>query len=601
MTPRPSPPCAGTGAPSPYRSRSWHGGFFHRRPGPPEVVIAACLSALVLAVVPGRTHVSAGSSAVPSAAPAARVAQGTAETCSPAWLRSGSPVAATTARSRPDPVMVQAATVALATPPHTADDIAQEGTGRYPNDQYFRFWQRNLLTMGVLDAWETSRGSSDVTVAVISTGVQWDHPDLAAKIWRNPGETPGNGIDDDGNGYVDDVRGWNFPAHNNDPMDIPRGRGTMMAGVIGAATNNAEGIAGLSWGARIMPLKTLVLQQDGEGQRAVGTISDIVAAVCYAADNGADVIVFGGYLRDPSNAEVEVQRLHQAIRYAYTRAVLVAPAGDCAVPQEYCPSEAYGPNPPIFPAAFDKEVIGAQSFAGDYQARAEASRGEWVDISAPGEDFMTTILDDAPYKTVKHQRATSDFAAAHVAGVLAVLRSINPDLFPRELEALLCKYAGQPRGVAFEPGADNLPYNEQWGCGYVRFDRAVDGEEPLIRVRPTVVRQFTDGTQPWPRIVFENAHLRASRWMVNPVSALWVRAEPVRDGVDGVARAVLVTDLDQLRRDRGGLQAGTYGADLQACPLGTFGDRTDLCQPLRYELTYVDRIWRIHLPVAMRD
>lgn len=131
---------------------------------------------------------------------------------------------------------------------------SQEPSSRYPNDPYFRLYQQNgLMLLGALDAWDTSRGGSDVTVAVISTGVQYGHPDLSSKIWRNDDEIGGNGLDDDRNGYVDDILGWNFPADTNDPMDIPKGRGTMMAGIIGAATNNDEGIAGTSWARASCP------------------------------------------------------------------------------------------------------------------------------------------------------------------------------------------------------------------------------------------------------------------------------------------------------------------------------------------------------------
>ena len=99
--------------------------------------------------------------------------------------------------------------------------------------------------------------------------------------------------------------------------------------------------------------------------------------------------------------------------------MVVAPAGDCALPQSFCPpEERYGANPQIFPAAF-RYVIGVQSYGRGQAARDEASFGSWVDLSAPGEEFMTTSTDP-PYSYVRHQRATSDFAAAHVAGVVAV-------------------------------------------------------------------------------------------------------------------------------------------------------------------------------------
>jgi hypothetical protein len=578
--------------------------------------LVRCLLPVALGVVsaiacPGPNTVDARAQRPSGLLDAARVSE---DVCTPGWLRAA--YATNIGTPRPTSVAVMTGVLgassqvapapAVATAARVTADLAQDPAARYPNDPLFRFYQRrSLMLIGALDAWDTSRGGADVTVAIISTGVQTDHPDLATKIWRNPGEVAGNGIDDDANGYVDDIHGWNFPAGTNDPTDIPKGRGTMMAGIVGAATNNDEGIAGVSWGARIMPLKTLVLQEDAQGKRAVGTLRDIVAAVCYAANNGAKVIVFGGSLRDPDNAADDVQRLQQAVRYAYYNAgaVLVAPAGDCGMAADYCPPAEYGDNPPIFPAAFDKEVIGVQSFGLDYRQRDEASGGYWVDISAPGEGFDSTIFWDPPYAEIHPQPATSDFAAAHIAGVLAVMRSVNPNTSAHQLEDLLCQTADRPRGVAFED-VDGVPHNDRWGCGYVDFDNVLDTMEPKLRITPDTLRQFTDGTTPWPRLIFDNPYLRASRWMVTPEDALWITPESVEDGVDGVARAYLRADLDRLVGERGvALQAGgpPITARLKACPLGTHADNPALCQELTYELTFVDHVWRLSLPRIERD
>src|SRR5262249_24208374 len=106
------------------------------------------------------------------------------------------------------------------------------------------------------EAWDTATGTGRVTVAVIESGIDYNHPDLAANIWTNPGEIPGNGIDDDHNGYVDDVHGYDFVNNDGDPMD-DNSHGTHVAGTIGAIGNNGVGVAGVDWNVRLMALKFL--------------------------------------------------------------------------------------------------------------------------------------------------------------------------------------------------------------------------------------------------------------------------------------------------------------------------------------------------------
>src|SRR5262249_17056604 len=131
------------------------------------------------------------------------------------------------------------------------------------------------------EAWDVTTGSSRVVVAVLDTGVDYTHPDLAANIWTNPGEIPGNGIDDDHNGYVDDVPGYDFANNDPDPMD-DQGHGTHVAGTIGAVGNNGVGVVGVAWNVRIMALKFL----DSAGN---GTVANAIRALNYAVANGATI------------------------------------------------------------------------------------------------------------------------------------------------------------------------------------------------------------------------------------------------------------------------------------------------------------------------
>ncbi|MDI6711552.1 MAG: S8 family serine peptidase, partial [Bacillota bacterium] len=132
------------------------------------------------------------------------------------------------------------------------------------------------------EAWNYTTGTGTIIIAVIDSGVAYDHPDLSGNIWVNSGEVAGNGRDDDGNGYIDDVRGWDFVDEDNDPYDFNM-HGTHVAGTIAAVGNNAQGVTGVNWRAKIMPLRFM----DAMG---FGDTYDAIEAINYAARNGAHII-----------------------------------------------------------------------------------------------------------------------------------------------------------------------------------------------------------------------------------------------------------------------------------------------------------------------
>jgi len=245
------------------------------------------------------------------------------------------------------------------------------------------------------DAWDKTQGGASCLVAVIDTGVQWSHPDLAANIWTNPEETAGNREDDDRNGYVDDVRGWDFYANDNNPND-EGGHGTHVAGTIAAIGNNDAGVAGIAWSCKVMPLRFL--------GRNGGSTTSAIAALQYAVNKGVKVSNNswggGGY----STA------LHDAIAASKNIGhVFVAAAGNSGVNAD---------TSPMYPAAYNLDNIVSVAATDNQDRLASFSNyGETsVDLGAPGVDIANTYLNNG----YVYMSGTS-MASPHVAGVAALV------------------------------------------------------------------------------------------------------------------------------------------------------------------------------------
>ena len=279
-------------------------------------------------------------------------------------------------------------------------------TDAMPNDHMFSYvWALNDgdgYAIHAPEAWSLFTGDPNFVIADIDTGMQTDNVDLAANLYTNPKEIPGNGIDDDHNGYVDDVHGWDFINNDNDPSDDVN-HGTHTAGTMGAVGNNTIGIAGVNWQCKIMPLKFI-------GPNG-GYTSDAVAAIDYAVKMGVKLS------NNSWGSSTYEQSLYDAINAAKSAGHLfVAAAGNSGMNAD---------NSPSYPAAFNLDNI--ISVAAVDKTGALASFSNYgptsVDIAAPGVDVWSTV----PGNQILSLSGTS-MAAPHVAGVAALLWGYKPSM-----------------------------------------------------------------------------------------------------------------------------------------------------------------------------
>lgn len=276
-------------------------------------------------------------------------------------------------------------------------------------------------------AWEISTGNRDVVVAVIDSGVDYNHPDLKDNYWFNPGETgvdeqgrnkSNNGIDDDGNGYVDDFRGWNFVNNTNNPMD-DNDHGTHCAGTIGATGNNGSGVVGVNWNVGIVGLK--FISASGSGSTAAA-----ISAIEYATKLGVAMTSNSWGGGGSSNAMLA------AIREANEAGVLfIAAAGN---------STSNNDSRPHYPSNYkvDNVIAVAATQQNDALASFSSYGRTTVDLAAPGVGILSTTRNNK----FRSMSGTS-MATPHVAGAVALIKAAHPKMTAAELKDKLLSTVDQ--------------------------------------------------------------------------------------------------------------------------------------------------------------
>jgi len=317
-----------------------------------------------------------------------------------------------------------------------------------PDDPAYDESKQNYLDfISAPQAWDIAHGDTSVVIAIVDSGTEWNHTDLRDNLWTNTGEIPGNGADDDDNGFVDDVHGWDFYGSvyfgriigDNDPTSTSEPHGTHVAGIAAAVTNNGIGVASLSYNVKYMPLKAT----PDDGEEVVSGFD----AVLYAASNGADVINLSWGSQQQSSVGAEI------IGFAAEMgAVIVASAGN------------EGSEKVFYPAAYP-EVIAVGSIDLTGEKSAFSNYGPTVDISAPGSIIYSTVFNNS-YGLM----SGTSMAAPAVSALAALIKSAHSDWDSDQIRAQIVSTAS--------PITTGDSYEYLCGGGYINAEKAL-GESVL--------------------------------------------------------------------------------------------------------------------------
>ena len=372
-----------------------------------------------------------------------------------------------------------------------------------PNDSSFASAQWNFHNTGqtingtagtvgadiaATQAWDVETGTShDVIVAVLDSGIDYTHPDLAGNMWTNPGEIAGNGVDDDGDGIIDDVHGANFvnaaPSEGGsatgDPMDDFY-HGTHVAGIIGAVTNNAAGVAGTAWHVKLMAVK--FLKSDG-----TGTVADAILGIQYAVAHGANII------NDSWGTTSNSAALASAVTAAKAAGVIqVAAAGNTA-------------NSSVinYPAGYP-EVI-AVSATDNKDGNQTLNFGPHVALGAPGVDILSTTIGGG-YITA----SGTSMAAPHVSGTAALMLAHSPSLTPDQARSFIVNSIDVPTG-----------WNANYGVGRLNAFKALksidDVTPPTVAITTPTDGAVVNGTIPISADASDDVTIRMVRFLIDGV------------------------------------------------------------------------------------
>ena len=296
-------------------------------------------------------------------------------------------------------------------------------------------------------AWDITTGTPDTVIAILDSGFPLGDDDIAPNIWRNPGEIAGNGLDDDGNGFVDDDQGWDFVESDNLPADA-YGHGSNVSSIAGAVGGNGVGVAGVCWDCSLMNARNL----DGNN---LGLYTWFANSVVYAVDNGADVINMS------EGGTYDSFDLRDAIAYASASDVPVVAAMMNAAS-----------DIPWYPAAYETVIaVAGTDHSGNWYA--SSSYGDHVDIAAPA----TNILGADMWGNYNLSWSGTSMATPHVSGAIGLMLSINPELGAVELQSMLASTALDELAgpVQDTPGWD--PY---LGAGRLEVSEAVLAAQAAI-------------------------------------------------------------------------------------------------------------------------
>ncbi|MFS4458158.1 S8 family peptidase [Bdellovibrio sp. HCB2-146] len=319
--------------------------------------------------------------------------------------------------------------------------------------------QWGMIDNNVQNAWKVTKGNPDVVVAVIDTGVDYTHEDLLPNLWRNSKEIPNNGIDDDGNGYIDDVIGWDFVSNDNKPYDLAMepleilfkggnpGHGTHCAGNVAARGDNGKGIAGVAPNVKIMSIRFI-------SEKGQGTTADAIKSIMYAVDNGAKIMSNSWGSEGEEAGAPENKALRDAVQYAQDKGVLfIAAAGNGHKGVGYDNDTDAAPS---YPSSYDHDII--ISVAALDVNNNLGSFSNWgaktVDIGAPGVKVFSTVVEQGYSDVVIDKMGFKAFwdgtsmATPHVAGAAALYWSANPSKSWQEVKAAILGSAKKINSLA---------------------------------------------------------------------------------------------------------------------------------------------------------